>query len=123
MGNPSLAGIQVLIIEEEFLIALDIEFVIAEAGGTSLALRSFEDAMRIKARWPAYSVAIVNPPDRSISDAEIAREMQEAGIRLVICSADSTYGHTRLGIGVAPVVVKPFTADDLLAACAMALES
>jgi hypothetical protein len=121
MGNPLLAGIQALIIEEEFLIAMDIEFIVAEAGGTSLALRSFQDALRLKPQWSNYRIALVNPPDGSISESEIAREMQNAGIRLVICTADRGSDSAKFGLNVAPMVIKPFTADDVLAACAIAL--
>jgi hypothetical protein len=121
MRTPPLAGLRALIIEEEFLIALDIGFIVEQAGGTSYALRSFSEATRLRAEWADYSIAIVNPPDGSISEAEIAREMQDAGIRLIICTADSTTSYTALGLVAAPVVVKPFTADDLLSACAIAL--
>ncbi|HWA18823.1 MAG TPA: hypothetical protein VG757_07475 [Devosia sp.] len=122
MRNLPLAGIQVLIIEEEFLIALDIGLIVEQAGGKSLSFRTFEEARNAKAHWPDYRIAIVNPPDGSISEAEIAREMQDAGIRLVICTADTGTNLAKLGLAVAPIVVKPFTADDLLAACAAALE-
>jgi len=116
-----LAGVDVLIIEDEALIALDIELLVEESGGRSLTLPSLREAVLLRDRWASYKLAIINPPNADLAEEVIARAMQDAGIRLVLNSADRYYHPGSWSPQPIPLVVKPFTETELLAACRQAL--
>jgi DNA-binding response OmpR family regulator len=114
-----LSRLRLLIIEDVFLIALDIQRVLenADAGQTVFA-RNFAEASALADRFGEFDLAIVNPPHEA--DLEIANRLVAAGPAIVVCTAahKNLAGTTLAG---APVVIKPFSDDDLLAACREAL--
>ena len=114
-----LAGARILIVEDEFLIALDIQRVVEDAGAhQSVLARTFAKAGALAARFESFDLAIITSPDAG--EAAAASRLIDAGVAIVICSA----AHADLsGTALAKVelVYKPFLDEDLVAACERAL--
>lgn len=105
---------RLLIIEDEFLIALDIQRVL-EATGTiqTVIVRDFTEAASLEGGFGDFNLAIVNPPHGR--DFDTAWRLMAARVVLVVCSA----GPVDLDgtpLAGAPVISKPFADEHLLAA-------
>lgn len=111
---------KLLIIEDEFLIALDIQRIVEEANAVQTVFaRSFAEAQALTGRFDAFTLAIVNPPTDA-AELETAAQLASAGLAIVICTAAVTdLAGTPLGDAV--TILKPFADGDLLAACQRAL--
>lgn len=117
-----LTGKRVLIVEEEFLIALDIQRVLeaAHAAETTFA-RTVCEVETTPPSLGRFDLAIINVPEADPEANTFARALIEAGVALVISSAESTYRQGVPDFPGVPVVSKPFAEEQLLTACALAL--
>ena len=116
-----LTGERLLIIEDEFLIALDIQRVIEEAGAKhTVFARNFDEAAALDGRFADFDLAIISPPRLGSDDQAIVDLLYAAGPAIVVCSAtpDDLSGTS---LTDAEVVEKPFTDGELLEACQRAL--
>jgi len=109
---------RVLIIEEEALLALDIESILAEHSPVEVTHhRNIAETTARLADLSAVGLALVEAHFGAPEVAEFTQRLVEAGIATVVMSADppslDLFPHaTPLG--------KPFDAASLLAACATA---
>lgn len=111
---------RLLIVEEEALIALDVQRVLKEAfGPEALVVRRFGQAASLADRLAEFNLAVVTSP-RTPADHAVAGRLVEAGVAVVVCSAD-TIDLKRTPLAGSPTVNKPFTDDELIAACRTAL--
>lgn len=117
-----LSGRPVLIVEAEFLIALDIQRMLElfDVGQTLLA-RNAAEARQMKATWPDIALAIVEMQLDDMSARHLASELSSQGIALII-----TTGHVDLVRGAhdivpSPVCLKPFSEQVLASAVQQAL--
>ena len=116
-----LSSQRLLIIEGEFLIALEIQRILEEANASQTVFaRDFGEAAEMAERFAEFDLAIINPPLEGTPEIEMANQLANAGPALVICTAGP------LGLDGTPlagmeVVRKPFADGDLLAACQRAL--
>jgi len=105
---------RVLIIEEETLLALDIEYVLAERGPLDVThYRSLADAPRL-AELPAFDIAFIEGRLGASAVVAFTEGLVAAGIPTVVMSAD------RRSLEVFPhaaALEKPFDAAGILAAC------
>lgn len=110
---------RILIVEEMFLIALDIQRILEDAGGGETVLaRNFEEANDLPDGFKAFDLAIVSAPRPGTSDVVVTQKLADAGVALVICSATlSGSGEIECG----EHVNKPFSDFALVDACARAL--
>jgi DNA-binding response OmpR family regulator len=119
-GNM-LQGQRLLIVEEEFMIAMDIQRVLEDAqAAKTVFARNYKELATLERRFGEFDVAIVTPPKAGTSDRLVAAKLAAAGPVIVVCSATRP---DLLGTGLegSPIVVKPFADDDLLDACRKAL--
>lgn len=104
-----------LIVEEQYLIALDIQRVLETLGITQTVFaHSTAEALQLATRWSEFSLAIVDIDASSADTALLLDGLQDAGVHLVVTSADSALRH---GVASAPgvtVVIKPMP-DTVLA--------
>ena len=117
-----LSAERLLIVEEEFLIALDIQRAVegANAQGVVFA-RNFDEVAALGERLAEFDLAIVNAPRPGTDDQQVAEELVRRGVAVVICSAAP--GDIRdTSLAGTEIVEKPFSDDHLLAACQRALE-
>jgi CheY-like chemotaxis protein len=117
-----LTGQTVLIVEEEFLIALDIQRVLEDRNaGQCVCARSVAEALSLRERWPDYQLAIVEFRADQPDDTELLRGLTAAGIRLIITTADHALHSGIPDAPGMPILVKPFPEADLVSAIALAL--
>ena len=112
-----MAATRILVVEDEFLIALDIAGVLEQAGLTVVGpAANVGEALHAIASEPVDGVLLdaqlAGEPASSIADALIARRIPFAFV--------SGYGREQLPADHrnAPLVKKPFTGKDLLAVVA-----
>lgn len=116
-----LSGERLLIVEEEFLIALDIQRVLEGAhAAQAVFARNYQELAALEPRFAEFDLAIVTPPRPGTSDLQLAERLAHAGPALVICSATPVDVDESV-LAVAEIVYKPFADDDLLAVCKRAL--
>lgn len=116
-----LSGETILIIEDVFLIALGMQYALEGANAEQAVFaRNFSEAAALVDRFGQFDLAIVNPPREGTDDLTVAERLVAAGPAIVVCTATPVdLGNTPLA-GV-EIVSKPFTDQDLLAACKRAL--
>ena len=116
-----LEGVRILLVEEEFLVALDMQDILREAGVAEVeTCRTTVEAMRLSERLGEYHLAIIEAQLGSPTAVEFARRLRAAGVAVVVSSADRTLSHLFPHAGM---LEKPFDAAALLLACRAARES
>lgn len=116
-----LSGERLLIVEEEYLIASDIQRVLEDANAADAVFaKNYNELQALQARFAEFHLAIVTPPRPGTPDVALAALLATAGPALVICTANKIeVGGTALEH--AEIVYKPFSDEQLLAACVKAL--
>jgi len=118
-----LDGKRVLVIEEQFLIALDIQRILEDAkAAQTLFARSVREAAELAGRWAGFDLAVVALPRSDANGLALVRGLISAGVKVVISSGDSSYRRGVPELPNVPVVIKPFDAQELVAACMWAVD-
>jgi DNA-binding response OmpR family regulator len=108
-------GIRVLVVEDDFVIALGISRELAEAGFEVVGpARSVANALRLVAK-PGCDVAVLNVNLGNETSEPVARKLQASGKPFVVLSGYSTDNLPPLFNG-ATILTKPLPMADLLAA-------
>ena len=116
-----LSNERLLIIEDMYLIALDIQRAVESANAVQpVFARSFAQAATLGDLEGMFDLAIVNPPVAGSADMEIAERLVRAGVPIVVCTA-ARIDLSGTPLANAEIVVKPFSDDDLVAACRRAI--
>ncbi len=116
-----LSSQRLLIIEDEFLIALEIQRILGDANASSTVfVRDFREAATIVGQFGDFDLAIINPPLQGSHESALAARLAAAGPAIVVCTA-APVGLSGTALSDAEIVRKPFADDDLLAACQRAL--
>ena len=119
-----LTGRTALVVEEEFLIALDIQRMLEALGvGQTLFARTAAEAAQLQARWPEIAIAIVEIRAGDASTSALAESLVAAGIPTVLITADFNGRHGIAGALALPVVVKPIPEEHMTAAIGHALSA
>ena len=117
-----LNGRTALIIEEEFLIALDIQRMLETLGvGQTLFARTAGEADELRARWPEIALAVVEVHRDDTTGLELVRGLGAAGIPVVLVTADVALRHGFAPALDLPLVLKPVPEETLSAAVRQAL--
>ena len=109
-----MAAQRVLVVEDELLVALDIESILSEAGMVVVGPAS--------SAGEALDLIAGSPPDAALLDANLSGEpitavAQALHERAIPFAYVTGYGRESLPADYqAPIVTKPFDADQLLAA-------
>ncbi len=116
-----LSGTRLLIIEEVFLIALAIQSALEDTHAErAVFARNFAEAATLAERFGEFDLAIVNPPREGTNDIAVAEQLATAGPAIVVCTA-AMVDLARTPLAGAEMITKPYTDEDLLAACRRAL--
>jgi CheY-like chemotaxis protein len=117
-----LSGKRILIIEEEFLIALDIQRIL-EAAGTAQTVfaRSVAEAESLQGRWSEFDLVLVEMSYNDKGGLALAQQIIGNGVPVAVTSSDIACRRSIPALAGVPVVLKPFEESDLLAACSAAL--
>ena len=116
-----LSGERLLIVEEEFLIALEIQRVLEGTNAQQpVFARNFDEVATLTDRLAEFDLAIVTPPRLGTADHAVFEKLVTAGLAVVICSAVPER-LAKTGLTTGEFVSKPFSDTELLAACRRAL--
>lgn len=113
---------QVLIIEQEFLIALDMQRILENAGATRVVTaRSVAEADALRPRWSEFGLAVLAVPRERGAILALARDLEAAGLAVVFASTEGPRLAPEETFATARWISKPFAEDELVAACRDAL--
>ena len=114
---------KILVVEAEFLIALDIQRTLEGAQASEMAFaRHAEEAASLIVNHDAFDLAIVELNSNVPASLDLAKDLSAAGVAVVALSSSLRGKHpSPVGAFPIPIVHKPFTDDELLAACIAAL--
>ena len=108
---------KLLVIEDVVLIALEIQRIVEGANAAeTLFARNFAEAQPFADRFHEFDLAIVNPPPQRSPELETASLLAKAVPAIVVCTAASV-DLANGPLAGAELIVKPFSDEDLLAAC------
>ena len=115
-----LLGTSALIVEEEYLIASEMQRVLEAAGAAAILARNPVDGagQTISRAFDVALVAIVPDDDDSIA---LLRRLQEAGVAVVAISSLGEHRQGIPGLDGVVVITKPFADEDLLNSAATAM--
>jgi DNA-binding response OmpR family regulator len=124
--DTAIAGKRLLVVEDEFLILLDIQSTLETAGAKSVvtasrvqdALNAIADSEKIGARFDA---ALLDLKLDHESSAPIAERLASAGVPFIFLTGAPTDIALAKQFGSIPIVGKPFDSATLLAALSNAL--
>jgi DNA-binding response OmpR family regulator len=120
--SKPLTGLRVLVLEDEYLIAMDVEQLCRDSGADDVAImRGLDEFGDAAIESPSFDVAIVDLMLGGASTLDFARWMHEREMPFVFASGYSDLEEiTQQFPGVA-VVAKPYAGDDLINAVAAAV--
>ncbi|MBX3597482.1 MAG: response regulator [Rhizobiaceae bacterium] len=120
MASYSLAGLRILILEDEPLIALEVEELCRENDASLIDIcGSLTDCEAVMQR--TYDLALVDLILRGESAIGFACRLNRAGARLVFTTGSQEGMDLARNFPGVPVVMKPYTAAGLLEAIGSAL--
>ncbi|MGV8955413.1 MAG: hypothetical protein ACOH2M_30240, partial [Cypionkella sp.] len=115
-------GQTVLIVETEFLIALDIQRLLEALGvrQTVFARNTFE-ALDAASRWPGFTLALVEIHHERDEDLALLQGLDQAGIPFVLLTSELSLRRGSPDFPGVPIVMKPFLEEELVSAIRQAL--
>jgi DNA-binding response OmpR family regulator len=113
-----LAGLNILVIEDEALVAFDVEELLLQNGASSVEITSSLAVAReiLAVRLPALVILDVKLTDGS--GLELLPLLRQLAVGVVI-----TTGYSGLEIDLHPIVSKPYSGEQLIAAILMVSQS
>jgi DNA-binding response OmpR family regulator len=113
-----LAGLRILLLEDEYLIAMDVELLCRDNGAADVMVKSSID--ELEAPLGEFDVAIVDLMLGAHSTVPFAERLREAGKPFVFASGYAANDELLAGFPGIRVVGKPYAGNDLLEAVAAA---
>lgn len=115
MVRDALSGRRVLILEDEFLIAMDVEQLCRERGADDIViLRNLADTGGAGAVAERFDVAVLDLMLEGQSTVEFAQELLQLRVPFVIASGYSDLEELQDILPGAPVVGKPYSGSVLM---------
>jgi CheY-like chemotaxis protein len=109
-----LDGKTILVVEAEFLIALDIQRMLEGMSADQLLFaRSADEAHELGPNWDALGLAIVELRQHQPVSMALVQSLRDRDIPVVISSADGAIRQGHPEFPGVPVLVKPMAEDDL----------
>ena len=116
-----LNGRTVLIVEEEFLIALDIQRMLeTHAVGQTLFARTAAEAAQLLANWSDLALAVIEIRDGQATTHQLVNSLCAAGVPVIVTSSNGAVSQSIRDLRL-PVVTKPIPEDALASALSIAL--
>lgn len=115
-----LNGLRVLILEDEFLIAMDVEQLCRDNGASDVVIVREVDEMDVGQIKTAFDVAIVDLMLNGASTIDFAATLRDHEIPFVFASGYSDTPELASAFPGVRLVQKPYSGDDLIEAVAAA---
>lgn len=123
MQDVSLAGLRVLILEDEVLIAMDLELVCRELGAADVAVaRTLDEAEAAVSGGTGFDAAVLDIMVAGRSTIEFATRLFTRGVPVVFATGYSDAERLVEALAGVQIVDKPFSRDMLVEAIARAME-
>ena len=115
-----LDGLRILVLEDEFLIAMDVEQLCRDYGAGEVVIA--RDLAEIEAQDVAllFDAAIVDLMLGGLSTLDFASRLQAAGVPFIFASGHSDADEIKASFPGIRLVTKPYSGDDLIEAVAAA---
>ena len=117
---PLLEGLRILVLEDEFLIAMDVEQLCRDYGAGDVVIA--RDLAEIDEQTVAdrFDGVIVDLMLSGTSTLDFAAQLRQAGTPFVFASGYSDADEIRASFPGVRLVTKPYSGDDLVEALAVA---
>ncbi|MDQ6433592.1 response regulator [Mesorhizobium sp. LHD-90] len=111
-----LDGLRILVLEDEFLIAMDVEQICRDDGAADVAIaRTLEEADAAISS-SAFDAAVVDLRLGNVSTIPFAEKLRQDGIPFVFASGYTDLTEIASSFPGASIVGKPYSGEDLVAA-------
>ena len=117
-----LAGRSTLVVEDEYLIALEIQRVL-EGVGAAAIIGAGSVGVDLAAQAGHFDLAIVSIGPDSVEEHALCQSLRARGTAVVALSGANEHSGGVPGLEAIPVVIKPFTDEELIAAALVALDA
>ena len=118
-----LDGLHILVLEDEYLIAMDVEQLCRDDGAAGVVIaRSLADA-EAAASASRFDAAILDLMLGKASTLPFASKLRERGVPFVFASGYTELNEVAASFPAVKVVSKPYAGDDLLQAVVQARRS
>ena len=117
---PLLEGLRILVLEDEFLIAMDVEQLCRDHGAGDVVIA--RDLAEIDEQTVAdkFDGVIVDLMLGETSTLDFAEQLRQSGMPFVFASGYSDEDEIRASFPGVRLVTKPYSGDDLIGALAVA---
>lgn len=121
MSQQRLAGLRLLILEDEFLIAMDVEQLCRDHGAEDVSIcKTIDEAASIGF---VFDAAVIDVMLDGQSTLGFARKLRDEAIPFIFASGYTDRGDIKLEFPAAAVVGKPYSGNDLIEALVGAITS
>ncbi|RRI04969.1 response regulator [Mesorhizobium tamadayense] len=117
---PLLDGLRILILEDEFLIAMDVEQLCRDQGAADVTIVGDLAEIDLRDGLSWFDAAIVDLMLGGASTLDFARRLRSAGVPFVFASGYSDAEEIMGSFPEIQLVTKPYSGDDLIEAVAAA---
>lgn len=111
--SDSLKGFRILLLEDEFLIAMDVEQICRENGAADVAIVGNLDEIDIQTAG-SFDAAIVDVMLGGFSTLEFAEELLAVEVPFVFASGYSSNEELAAKFPDVELITKPYSGDDLV---------
>lgn len=118
--SPLLAGLRILILEDEFLIAMDVEQLCRDHGATDVVIARELSEIDEGQLSSSFDAAVVDLMLGGVSTLDFAGQLRHAGVPFVFASGYSDSEELNVTFPGIRLVAKPYSGDDLVTALAAA---
>ncbi|MDW6021693.1 response regulator [Mesorhizobium sp. BAC0120] len=119
MSADALRDLRILLLEDDFLIAMHVESLCRDYGAAEVVVRHGLDEVDEK-MVADFDVAIIDVLLSGVSALPLAEQLAKSGRPFVLASAYVEVEEVKKDFPGVPVIGKPFAGDDLVAAVATA---
>ena len=119
MPSNTLAGLRILLLEDEYLIAMDVELLCRDNGAAEVHIKRALDELDQIGGVDGFDVAVIDLMLSGLSTLPFAERLREAGVPFVFASGYAEDEALSAFPEVA-IVGKPYSGSDLVAAIAAA---
>lgn len=123
LSNDEENRIRLLAVDEEYLIAIDIQNILQEFNMFEVDVETLTTVRNTPVAPDKYDVVIIDPGPKSEARLEIAAAIESSGATLVWSSTELSAPGGTTDCETMPVVSKPFSSRDLLEAIERALSA
>ncbi len=119
---PLLDGLRILILEDEFLIAMDVEQLCRDNGAADAVIVRDLTEIDLPDGLGGFDAAVVDLMLGGVSTLDFAARLRSAGIPFVFASGYSDADEISGSFPEIRLVAKPYSGDDLIEALAAACD-